>query len=71
MFELNPQECTTVVCALRTQFESLNSDLVSPTISDVDRRTLEITLAQVSALLDKFERSGVRVVSRAHGGKFV
>ncbi len=67
MFQLNRQECETVVCALRTQYESTQADLASARPTETGRRALESTQAQVSALLAKFEQAGVHVVSHAHG----
>jgi hypothetical protein len=70
VIQLDRQECEAVVCALRTQYESIQSDLASNRPTDAGRRALEITLGQVTALLSKFERFGVHVVSHAHGRTF-
>jgi len=70
VFQLNRQECETVVCALRTQYESTQSDLASDRPTEAGRRALEVTQAQTAALLARFEQSGVHVVSHAHGRTF-
>ncbi len=67
MFQLSRLECETVVCALRTQLDSINSDLQSGKVTELGARSLYDTEQQVGALLDRFDRAGIRVVSYSDG----
>ena len=68
---LNDRWNATIVCALRTQYESLSTDLATCRLNDVARRALELERHNVIALLLGLHRAGCSVVSHAHANLFV
>lgn len=70
MITFNNEEYKTIVCALRTQYESLGADLASGDATHSEQIEFENELLKVSTLMTRLDRAGIRVGSHAHGHTF-